>query len=74
MCGSRCKATAEVPPGVEVVRRRTEDATFLFMLNHNHEAKEIRLPEPGRDLLTGAEHRSSLVLEPLEVVVLKEGG
>jgi beta-galactosidase len=65
---------AEVPPGVDAVRRRTEDASFLFLLNHNNETVEIRLPNPGRDLITGTEHDSNLVLDPLEVAVLKESG
>jgi beta-galactosidase len=66
------KPTAEVPPGVEAVRRRTEDTSFLFLLNHNQEVEEIRLPNPGRDLLTGTEHDSKLILVPLEVAILQE--
>jgi len=68
------RPTAEVPPGVDAVRRRTEDASFLFLLNHNQEAVEVRLPNPAQDLLTGTEHRSNLVLNPLEVAILKERG
>jgi beta-galactosidase len=68
------RPTAEVPPRVDAVRRRTEDASFLFLLNHNEEAVEVRLPNPGRDLLTGKEHSSKLVLDPLEVAILKESG
>jgi beta-galactosidase len=68
------RPAAEVPPGVDAVRRRTEDASFLFLLNHNNETVEIRLPNPGRDLITGTEHDSHLVLDPLEVAVLKESG
>jgi beta-galactosidase len=66
--------TADVPSGVDAVRRKNEDASFLFLLNHNEEAVEIRIPEPGRDLITGTEHTSNLVLDPLEVAVLKESG
>ena len=68
------RPTAKVPPGVDAVRRRTEDASFLFLLNHNQEAVEVRLPNPAQDLLTGTEHRSNLVLNPLEVAILKERG
>jgi beta-galactosidase len=68
------RPTAQVPPGVDAVRRRTEDASFLFLLNHNEKAVEVRLPNPGRDLLTEKEHRSNLVLDPLEVAILKESG
>jgi beta-galactosidase len=66
------RPTLEVPPGVDAVRRKTEDASFLFVLNHNEEAVEILLPNPGRDLLTETEHDSKLLLDPLEVVILQE--
>jgi beta-galactosidase len=64
--------TLEAPPGVDAVRRINEDASFLFVLNHNEEAVEISLPNPGRNLLAGTEHDSGLVLEPLEVAILHE--
>jgi beta-galactosidase len=66
------EAPLEVPQGVEVVRRRTENASFLFFLNHNVEAAELSLEEPARDLLTGSEHEGKLTLEPLGVTVLRE--
>ena len=58
------KPTADVPPGVDAVRRKTEEDSFLFLLNHNLELEEIRLPNPGRDLLTAKEHDSNLILAP----------
>ena len=39
---------------------------------HTQEAVEVRLPNPGQDLLTGKEHSSNLVLDLLEVAILKE--
>lgn len=66
------EAPLEVPTGVEVVRRRTENASFLFFLNHNTGAAEVPLKEPARDLLTGSEHEGMLSLEPLGVAVLQE--
>jgi len=36
------------------------------------EAVEVRLPEPGRDLLTGKDHDSNLMLDHLGVAVLRE--
>jgi beta-galactosidase len=68
------RPTADVPPGIDAVRRKTEDASFLYLLNHTQEAVEVWLPSPGRDLLTGKEHGSNLVLDPLEVAILKESG
>jgi beta-galactosidase len=68
------RPTAQAPPDVDAVRRKTEAASFLFLLNHTQEAVEVRLPNPGRNLLTGKEHSSNLVLDPLEVAILKERG
>ena len=65
------RPTAQVPPGVDAVRRETEAASFLFLLNHNQEAVEVRLPNPGRDLLTGKEHSSNLALD---LAIPKERG
>jgi beta-galactosidase len=64
--------TAEIPPGIDAVRRKTEAASFLFLLNHNQEAVEVRLPNPGRDILTGEAHEGTLALEPLGVAILLE--
>ena len=66
------RSAAEVPPGVDAVRRKTAEASFLFVLNHNEEPVEFVLPDPGRDLLTGTEHNSKLTLDPLDVAILKE--
>jgi beta-galactosidase len=62
----------EAPPGVEIVRRKTGDASFLFVLNHKDESVELRLKGPGRDLLTGTEQAGELILEPMGVAVLEE--
>ncbi|HEY6579604.1 MAG TPA: beta-galactosidase trimerization domain-containing protein, partial [Rubrobacter sp.] len=64
--------TIQAPPGIDAVRRKTEDASFLFLLNHNDKAVEVRLPVPGLDLLTEKEHDSMLMLDSLEVAVLRE--
>jgi beta-galactosidase GanA len=45
---------------------------FLFLLNHNDEAVEVRLPVPGRDLIAEREHDSTLTLEPLGIAVLRK--
>jgi beta-galactosidase len=66
------RTTLDAPPGIDAVRRRTEDASFLFLLNHNDSAVEVELSQPGRDLLTGANYDATLTLEPFEVAVLQE--
>ena len=66
------RSTPEVPPGVDVIRRKSEDASFLFVLNHNEVTVVVRLLGSGRDLLTDTEYDSHLVPDLLEVAVLKE--
>lgn len=61
----------EAPPGVEVVRRRGEGGSFLFVLNHAGKPSEVRLPGVARDLLTGREHEGLLRLAPLDAAVLE---
>ena len=61
-----------VPPGVEVVRRRGEGESFLFVLNHSSKSQKVELLNLARDLLTGEELDSSLFLEPLDVAILQE--
>lgn len=36
---------AEVPAGVEAVRRKTEEHEFLFLLNHTEETVEVEIPK-----------------------------
>lgn len=62
----------EAPTGVEVVRRASEDASFLFVLNHNEESVSLNLPNPGRDLLTDTEHYGEMTLGPMGVAILRE--
>jgi beta-galactosidase len=65
-------APLEAPSGVEVVRRKTEETSFLFVLNHNARSAEVRLDGPVRDLLTGEKHDGALALDSLGVAVLEE--
>jgi beta-galactosidase len=62
----------EAPPGVEIVRPRTDNCSMAFVLNHGVKTVDLRLPNPARDLLTGAEHGGELALEPLAVALLEE--
>jgi beta-galactosidase len=64
----------EAPPGVEVVRRKSEKASFLFVLNHKSESTEVRIDGLARSLLSGEEHDRVLRLEPLDVAILEEAG
>lgn len=62
-----------VPPGVEAVRRCAGEQSFLFLLNHNQEAVELRVPERCRDLLAGRPiENSRLQLEAFGVALLAD--
>jgi len=67
------EAPLVVPTGVEVVRRRAADDSFLFVLNHNPRPVEVKLEGQARDLLTGAELEGMLSLEPFGAAVLRGG-
>lgn len=62
---------AQVPAGVEAVRRQAGSATLLYLLNHGRAPAEVALDAPARDLLSGQEHRGSLTLEPQGVAILR---
>ncbi|MCB0025632.1 MAG: beta-galactosidase [Caldilinea sp.] len=60
------------PPGVEVVRRRTDDGrTLWFVLNHRPELVTVTLPAAGIDVLTGAEVAGAVALEPYGVLIVQ---
>jgi len=62
---------AAVPPaGVEVVRRRSAGASWLFVLNHTDEARELEVS--GHDLVAGADVGPILRLPPRTAAVVRE--
>ncbi|MDG4802034.1 beta-galactosidase [Micromonospora sp. WMMD980] len=58
------------PAGVEVVRRRSAERSWLFVVNHTGEP--ARLPVTGVELLTGARCDGELTVPPGEVAVVRE--
>ncbi|WFF03703.1 beta-galactosidase [Micromonospora sp. WMMD964] len=64
------RPAAPVPTGVEVVRRRDGDRTWLFVLNHTD--TEVRLPASGVELFTGARCAGELTVPAGEVAVVRE--
>ncbi|QLQ40093.1 beta-galactosidase [Micromonospora robiginosa] len=66
--GVRPAATA--PVGVEVVRRRAADRSWLFVVNHTGEP--ARLPVTGVELLGGTRCDGELTVPPGEVAVVRE--
>ncbi|GAB3798409.1 beta-galactosidase [Humibacter antri] len=62
----------DAPADVEVTVRESEDARFLFALNHSEtDAATVSLPFAGRDLLTGGAVVDALTLTPLGVAVVR---
>lgn len=50
------KAAVETPEDVEAVTRVRGDGTYLFLLNHGEESRELALPEPAKELITQKEY------------------
>ncbi|GGV53457.1 beta-galactosidase [Streptomyces griseoflavus] len=65
-------AAAEVPAGVEAVRRRGTDATYLFLINHS--PLDVSVPAAGTDLLSGATADGGIVVRGGDVAVIRERG
>ncbi|WP_346535640.1 beta-galactosidase [Micromonospora sp. DPT] len=59
------------PAGVEVVRRRNGDRSWLFVVNHTD--AEVRLDATGTELLGGARCTGELRVPAGEVAVVREG-
>jgi beta-galactosidase len=62
-----------VPAGVEVLRRSSGTADWLFVLNHSGQAVQVPLETPGTDLLTGRPVDGTLDLEPAGVAIIETG-
>lgn len=66
------KAPINAPEGVEVTLRQKEDASFLFVLNHNDSSVEIDLgTEIRTDLLTDRRLSGRIELERKDVLILE---
>ena len=56
--------------GIEVVRRVHGERSFLFVLNHTRETRDVHVGGQYRDLLTGALRAETIALDPYGVVIL----
>jgi beta-galactosidase len=59
-------------PGIEVVRRTGETASYLFVINHTGAATEV--PARGFDLVAGAACAGSVKVAAGGVAVVREEG
>ncbi|GAA4831121.1 beta-galactosidase [Kitasatospora terrestris] len=64
------RPTAEVPPGVEAVRRTGEGRSLLFLINHTRRA--VTVPVDGTALLDTPVLDGYLTLDPGAVAVIRE--
>ena len=65
---------ADVPEGVEAIRRSGRGKNFLFLLNHRDAAVDVPIKTAGANLIDGSEvHPGLLRLEPRGVAVIREG-
>lgn len=60
------------PVGVEAVERWKDGHRLLFLLNHADQARDIVLPEPLTNLLTGEVVNQRATLEPKGIMILHE--
>lgn len=60
----------QAPPGVEAVRRRSGDRSWLFLLNHT--GRPQRIPALGRELVTGEAVDEAVTVAAGGVAVLRE--
>ncbi|WP_422739062.1 beta-galactosidase [Micromonospora sp. WMMD729] len=64
------RPAAQAPSGVEVVRRRDGERTWLFAINHTD--TEVRVTASGTELLTGTRCTGELTVPAGEVAVVRE--
>ena len=68
------RAVADMPDGIEAVRRQVRGRSFLFLLNHRDAAVDVPVAQAGTNLVDGAQVHPGLIrLLPRGVAVLKEG-
>ncbi len=63
--------TANMPAGVEILKRVNGESEFIFVLNHSGDKVNVPIEGQGRDLLTDMEINGSLELEPSGVAVIQ---
>ena len=61
-----------VPSGVEAATRWHGNQQLIFLLNHTGESREISLPQPQLDLLTGTAVEKIVTIPPYGVFLLQE--
>lgn len=70
------KKEADVPEGIEAVRRKTENGEFLFLLNHTEQTIEFNIQEESVDIITNQKFScgQKVSLEKKDVMILEKKG
>ncbi len=63
---------AEIQPHVEIMRRESDTASYLFILNHNAHEVTYMLAAPAFDMLSQANCAAEIVVGPYGVALLRE--
>lgn len=62
----------DTPEDVEATKRNDDDRSYIFLLNHSDETKEIDLKAiEGMDLLSGEAVKGKILLKPKDVAIIK---
>ena len=64
------RPAAEVPAGVEVVRRRSAEGAWLFVLNHTDD--DATLAVAGHDLVAGTDVGPTTTVAARTAAVIRE--
>jgi beta-galactosidase len=68
---SGVESVVRTSPGVEVVRRRSDSGSWLFVLNHTDD--ECQVTASGHDLVSSTDVGPTLHLSPRTAAVVREG-
>ena len=68
---SGVESVVRTSPGVEVVRRRSDSGSWLFVLNHTDDACQVTAS--GHDLVSSTDVGPTLHLSPRTAAVVREG-
>ncbi|MGW0511700.1 beta-galactosidase [Streptomyces olivaceoviridis] len=71
---ARLAPRADLPRDVEVVRRRGDSGTYLFVINHTAGDTKVSLDTPGTELLTGERAAGRLAVPAGAVRVVRLDG
>jgi beta-galactosidase len=64
-------AVKEIPEGVEITQRKSDQARYVFIINHGREARSVTLPGQAQDVLSGETVGPKVKISANGVLILK---